>query len=188
VALGLPANFGCVAQTPSWRAQTGKTVALSGSCSVATRAQVARHAKHYPVREIIAADVIEGRLSAQDMADWLVAQDGIPLAYSSADPEVVKSVQAQFGLDRSALAIERFMADVARLVVAAGVTCVITAGGETSGAVVEGLGLQELEIGPEIDPGVPALRAGPALVVALKSGNFGAEDFFEKAATVLTGS
>ena len=97
-------------------------------------------------------------------------------------------MQAQFGLDRSALAIERFMADVARLVVAAGVTCVITAGGETSGAVVEGLGLQELEIGPEIDPGVPALRAGPALVVALKSGNFGAEDFFEKAATVLTGS
>ena len=65
------------------------------------------------------------------------------------------------------------------------VTRLITAGGETSGAVVEGLGLTDLAIGPEIDPGVPALRARPDLVVALKSGNFGAEDFFEKADRML---
>ena len=60
----------------------------------------------------------------------------------------------------------------------------MTAGGETSGAVVEGLGLDRLEIGPEIDPGVPAMRAG-SLALALKSGNFGASDFFERAATRL---
>ena len=69
-----------------------------------------------------------------------------------------------------------------------GVECILTAGGETSGAVVEGLQLKELEIGPEIDPGVPALRAGPNLVLALKSGNFGAEDYFSKAAKILTSS
>ena len=67
-----------------------------------------------------------------------------------------------------------------------GVTRIITAGGETSGAVIEGLGISELEIGPEIDPGVPALRAGPNLVVALKSGNFGGKDFFVKANKVLS--
>ena len=71
--------------------------------------------------------------------------------------------------------------------VAGGATKLISAGGETSGAVVEGLALTQLEIGPEIDPGVPALRAGPELVVALKSGNFGGKDFFEKAAGILTG-
>ena len=80
------------------------------------------------------------------------------------------------------------MAETARALVAGGVSCIITAGGETSGAVVEGLALSQLEVGPEIDPGVPALRAGPNLVVALKSGNFGGEDFFEKAAAVLNGS
>ena len=111
----------------------------------------------------------------------------MPLGYSSADPVEVKAVQARFGRDAAAAAIETFFADLARLAVAAGITRIITAGGETSGAVVEALDLEELIIGPEIDPGVPALRAGPQLVVALKSGNFGAEEFFEKAAGVLAG-
>jgi uncharacterized protein YgbK (DUF1537 family) len=69
-----------------------------------------------------------------------------------------------------------------------GINKLLTAGGETSGAVVEGLQLSTLEIGPEIDPGVPALRAGESLVIALKSGNFGAPDYFEKAAQVLGSS
>ncbi|MEM6371223.1 MAG: 3-oxo-tetronate kinase [Pseudomonadota bacterium] len=187
VALGLPANFGCVAGTVPWDGQAGRAVALSGSCSNATRAQVAHHAARQPSREIVAADVIEGRLSAADMAAWLLEQDGLPLAYSSADPEVVRAVQDAYGRERSAAAIEAFFAETARAVRAGGVTRIITAGGETSGAVVEGLGLSTLDIGPEIDPGVPALRAGPDLVVALKSGNFGAVDFFEKANTVLAG-
>ncbi|WP_299604238.1 3-oxo-tetronate kinase [uncultured Tateyamaria sp.] len=185
VALGLPANFGCVAGAVPWVGQGGRAVALSGSCSIATRAQVAYHAARHPVREVVAADVIEGRLTAGDAAAWALAQDGVPLLYSSADPEVVRQVQDQFGRERSAEALEGFFADVARVVRDGGATRIITAGGETSGAVVEGLGLDTLDIGPEIDPGVPALRAGPDLVVALKSGNFGAEDFFEKADRVL---
>ncbi|MEO1777434.1 MAG: 3-oxo-tetronate kinase [Pseudomonadota bacterium] len=188
VALGLPANFGCTAAAVPWRGQAGKAVALSGSCSDATRAQVARHAAHHPAREIVAADVIEGRMTAVDIADWLLTTDGVPLAYSSADPAAVAQIQARFGRERAADALEGFFADVARLLVAGGVTRIITAGGETSGAVVEALRLGTLEIGPEIDPGVPALRAGPDLVVALKSGNFGAEDFFEKAAAQLGGA
>ena len=188
VALGLPANFGCIATEVPWRGQHGKAVALSGSCSAATRAQVTRHAAHHPTREIVAADVIEGRLTPQDMADWLLGTDGLPLAYSSADPEAVAQVQAQYGRDRSSHALEAFFADVARHVITGGATRIITAGGETSGAVVEALALGTLEIGPEIDPGVPALRARHDLAVALKSGNFGAEDFFEKAARQLAGT
>ncbi|WP_299280968.1 3-oxo-tetronate kinase [uncultured Tateyamaria sp.] len=187
VALGLPANFGCVAGAVPWRGQEGRAIAVSGSCSTATRAQVAQHALTHPTREIIAADVIEGRLSAQDMTDWLLEQTGVPLAYSSADPEEVRRVQDRFGRDRAAAALEGFFAEVAQLARARGAARIITAGGETSGAVVEGLGLTTLEIGPEIDPGVPALRAGSDLVVALKSGNFGAPDFFAKANGVLAG-
>lgn len=185
VALGLPRNFGCTAGVPDWAPQSGKVVAVSGSCSQATRAQVAYHAARHPAREILAEDVIEGRLTAGEVAAWLLDRAGVPLAYSSADPAMVSQVQERHGRDRSASALEGFFAQVARDCVAGGATRVITAGGETSGAVVEGLALSELAIGPEIDPGVPALRAGPELVVALKSGNFGTEDFFEKAAGVL---
>lgn len=187
VALGLPANFGCRAAPVPWTGQAGTAVALSGSCSIATRQQVARHKEGHASREIDAADVIEGRLSPASIAEWALAETGVPLVYSSADPDAVRAVQDQFGRDRSAAALEHFFAEVARLVVEGGATRIISAGGETSGAVVEGLGLGALEIGPEIDPGVPALRAGPNLVVALKSGNFGAVDFFEKADRLLAG-
>jgi uncharacterized protein YgbK (DUF1537 family) len=188
VALGLPANFGCSPGASAWSGQAGKAVALSGSCSTATRAQIAHHAARHPTREIVAADVIEGRMQAADVAVWLLDQPGVPLAYSSADPDAVRAVQARFGRARSAKALEGFFAEVARQCRAGGATRIITAGGETSGAVIEGLGLDRLEIGPEIDPGVPAMRSGPDLVVALKSGNFGADDFFEKAARVLAGT
>ncbi|MDQ2090936.1 3-oxo-tetronate kinase [Marimonas arenosa] len=186
-ALGLPGNFGCTAAPVPWAGQAGKSVALSGSCSTATRAQVARHASHHPTREIVAADVIEGRLSPKEIADWLLTASGVPLAYSSAEPETVTKVQERYGRERSSKALETFFSEVAKLAVRGGASRIISAGGETSGAVVEGLGLGALEIGPEIDPGVPALRAGPDLVVALKSGNFGAEDFFQKADSVLAG-
>lgn len=188
VAMGLPANFGKVPGAVAWMAQPGRAIALSGSCSAATRAQVAWHATRHPAREIAADAVIEGRLSPTDIVTWLLGAKGLPLAYSSADPAAVAVVQARFGREVSAAALEGFFAEVARLAIAAGVTRVITAGGETSGAIVEGLHLSALEIGPEIDPGVPALRADSDLVVALKSGNFGAEDFFEKANRVLGGA
>ncbi|MEM1274471.1 MAG: 3-oxo-tetronate kinase [Pseudomonadota bacterium] len=187
VAMGLPANYGCVPGPVAWRAQKGRAAALSGSCSTATRAQVARHKAQNPAQEIDVARVLDGSLSPRDVSDWLLQEPGIPLAYSSADPATVASTQAEFGRERTADALEKFFAEIARQVVAGGVTRLITAGGETSGAVVEGLALNELAIGPEIDPGVPALRAGPELTLALKSGNFGDVDFFQKAAGTLAG-
>lgn len=187
VALGLPANFGCTTGRVPWTGQGGKSIALSGSCSIATRAQVAHHAISNPTREIMAADVIEGLLTPEVIADWLIKAANVPLAYSSADPSVIQQVQEKYGQERSSKALEAFFAQTAKRAVERGVTRVITAGGETSGAVVEGLGINMLEIGPEIDPGVPALRAGADLVVALKSGNFGAENFFEKADKALRG-
>lgn len=188
VALGLPASFGCTRAPVPWVGQPGKAVALSGSCSVATRRQIARHAGANPTKEITAEEVIEHRVTPAEISEWLLQADGLPLVYSSADPDVVARVQTEFGRAKASDALEGFFADVARLCVVGGATRLITAGGETSGAIVEGLTLDTLEIGPEIDPGVPALRARPDLVVALKSGNFGAEDFFVKADRILEGT
>jgi uncharacterized protein YgbK (DUF1537 family) len=188
VAIGLPANFGISGGQTSWRGQDGRCVALSGSCSIATRAQVALHLEDNPGLEILAADVMSGAMTADKAAAWALAADGLPLIYSSADPDVIRAVQAEYGREASANALEGFFADVACALVAGGVTKLLPAGGETSGAVVEGLGLDVLEIGPEIDPGVPALRASDTLVIALKSWNFGAKDYFTKAEKVLSGA
>ena len=87
---------------------------------------------------------------------------------ADADPEVVKAVQLKYGRQRSADAIEAFFADLARDAVAQGVERIITAGGETSGAVVDALGVDQMMIGPEIDPGVPPFSAEPKQVNAHK--------------------
>lgn len=187
VALGLPANFGYEPKPVHWRGQKGPTLIISGSCSIATRAQVAQHATKYAARELTAAEIIAGKACPADVLAWAQNVGDLPLVYTSADPDVVTRVQETYGKETSANAIETFFSELAQQACEAGFTKIITAGGETSGAVVEGLNLSAMEIGPEIDPGVPALRAGHELAVALKSGNFGAPDFFEKASRILNG-
>jgi len=187
IALGLPANFGCQTQQVEWQPQQGKAAILSGSCSSATRGQIKHHLETHPGIKIDLANVISGEQSPAEIAQWLSETDGLPLVYSSADPQEVQDVQETFGREASASALEAFFGETATLLVQQGVTRLLIAGGETSGAVVESLKLDTLQIGPEIDPGVPALRARENLVIALKSGNFGSVDYFEKAAAVLSG-
>jgi uncharacterized protein YgbK (DUF1537 family) len=188
-ALGLPSNFGISSKvSQDWVGEAGKCVILSGSCSIATRGQIKQHKIKHPTFEVTADALFDGSVTAAIATEWVMQNDGLPLVYSSADPAIVKIAQDNYGRDESAQAFEQFFADIAQRCAAAGITKLLTAGGETSGAVVEGLSLNQLEIGPEIDPGVPALRASDTLVLALKSGNFGSEDYFEKAADVLTGS
>lgn len=185
IALGLPGNFGFTPGSTPWQGQSRPALALSGSCSRTTRSQVSYHAQSHPVRELIIEEVVEGKADARAIVDWAMQQPGVPLISSSADPDGVGAAQERFGTAKTSARLEAFFADIARAARAAGFGRIVTAGGETSGAVVEGLRLDRLEIGPEIDPGVPALSAGPDLNIALKSGNFGSEDFFAKAADIL---
>ena len=196
VALGLPANFiarGVMkAAPPATRmaAPKGRPVILAGSCSEATRGQVATaKSAAIPAYEIDPLRLATGGQSEKAIVDWIdgQARDKPVLVYSSADPASVKAVQDKLGREAAGHLVESTLAAVARALVAhGGVTRLIVAGGETSGAVVNGLGVTALEIGPEIDPGVPWTRAvGKDLVLALKSGNFGAPDFFVKAWTRL---
>ena len=180
IAIGLPANFGRTPTRPSWDPVAGPGVVLSGSCSRATRGQVALYRQSAPSREITAAEVMSGSIDAATLADWAVEQDGAPLIYSSADPAVVAEAQNSFGREAVAGKIEALFADLAATLVDRGIKRIVVAGGETSGAVVTGLRAQELHIGPKLANGVPALRMGD-IALALKSGNFGAEDFFSTA-------
>ena len=191
VALGLPANFiaaglmRAVAAPTTMQAAKGRSAIIAGSCSEATRGQVAAaKAAGLPAFEVDPMAVQSGAQSGKTLAAWAQTQapDKPVLIYSSADPAAVRRTQDQLGRDAAGALVERALAEAATHLVATGVTRLIVAGGETSGAVVGALGVKALEIGPEIDPGVPWTRAvGRDLVLALKSGNFGAPDFFVKA-------
>ena len=185
VALGLPDNFardgrrrGASARR---RAVQGPAAVLAGSCSARTLEQAEHHRRSHPSIAIAPDDVLSGTLTPASAIAFLQAHSReAPLAYSTADPATVATAQQRHGRERVAHAIEQFFGQVAAGLVEAGVTRLVIAGGETSGAVVSALGVRAVDIGPEIDPGVPVLFAGD-LALALKSGNFGAADFFDKA-------
>ncbi len=161
----------------------GHRAILSGSCSAATRGQIAAaKAAGLPNRQIDALALAAG---TEKPADFIAfarenAGDKPVLVYSSADPDVVAGVQAELGREKAGAIVEEAMGEIARGLVADGVTQLIVAGGETSGAVTAALDVTAIEIGPEIDPGVPWTKSldDRGLVLALKSGNFGAERFF----------
>ena len=191
IALGLPESFrarGAIAgHATAWEGVQGPAVILSGSCSIATRGQVAHHTEQHPVLEVCAETLMDGGLTPEHAVAWaLERKDDQPLVYSSAEPEVVEAAQYRFGREAVAHRIEGFMGETARRLAEAGVTRIVSAGGETSGAVVAALHVEAMAIGPEIDLGVPALKVvGRGLALALKSGNFGGPDFFARAADML---
>jgi 3-dehydrotetronate 4-kinase len=191
IALGLPGNFVkqglMTAQSApqTLQAPKGRAAILAGSCSEATRGQVAAAIKAgIPAFKLDPLELIGGTTSAEKIAAAAIASPANKpvLIYSSAEPATVRAAQAELGRDRAGQFVEHAMAAIAKSLVAQGFTRLIVAGGETSGAVVQGLQVASLEIGAEIDPGVPWTRAvGRDLVLALKSGNFGTPDFFSKA-------
>lgn len=182
IALGLPANFDVTDSVPHWGAINGPGAILSGSCSIATRAQVAAYAQMAPARDISPEAIMEGDLDVEGIATWVLQQDRPALIYSSADPTTVKSAQDRFGRAALADAIDGFFTDLTSALVRNGLARLVVAGGETSGAVVAGLGVSAFEVGPRVAAGVPLLRPTErTLALALKSGNFGGPHFFAEA-------
>jgi uncharacterized protein YgbK (DUF1537 family) len=188
IALGLPDNFrrqGLLSgKGDAVPAVPGRGVVLSGSCSIASRRQVAAYLEGHPGLAVDPSDLASGRIDAAEALRWIAAQgDAEPIVYSTAEPEAVAAAQKAYGREAIAGRIEGFFGDLAKGLAESGYRRVVVGGGETSGAVVAALGIDRLQVGPEIDPGVPVLvtdRGGP-FGMALKSGNFGAPDFFAKA-------
>jgi 3-dehydrotetronate 4-kinase len=195
IALGLPDNFrraGLLREdTGAFEPIAGPGVALSGSCSPASLAQLEAHLADHPGLPVKVDDLLAGKLTVEAAVSFVQDHRGEhPIVYSTADPEAVRQAQARHGGKVVAEAIEGFFGALARKLVDAGVTRIAVGGGETSGAVVSELGIERFHIGPEIDPGVPALatQQPQPIRMALKSGNFGAPDFFEKALVRLGGN
>jgi len=195
VAIGLPGNFGLKPSVQASQLPTacGLQAVVSGSCSLATNAQVA-HFKSTgrPAMAIAPASLLNGQSDAvvQQVLAWAapLLKGGPVLVYSTAAPDAVKAVQAKLGVAEAGALVEHALGSVARGLVDLGVQQLVVAGGETAGACVQALGIAQLQIGPQIDPGVPWCHAPSAqggVHIALKSGNFGTDDFFSKAFTVL---
>jgi uncharacterized protein YgbK (DUF1537 family) len=193
IALALPANFMARGEargrTDDYIGVEGPEAILAGSCSNATREQVALHSESHPALAISVDAVMSGEVRADDLVAFMTANEGkAPLAYSSGDPAAVAAAQQKYGREEVAGALDRLFADTARGLVAGGVRRLVVAGGETSGAVVQALDVSALTVGPEIDPGVPILvNPERTIALALKSGNFGGPDFFQKALNALGG-
>lgn len=193
LAIGIPALHGLApsataAQLPP---ASGHCAVVSGSCSVATQGQVAHFMAQggaafavNPIDLAIGTDVVG---QALEWARPQLASRPL-LVYATATSDSVREVQAQLGTERAGALVEQALAAIAKGLVAQGVGRLLVAGGETSGACVQALGIEHMRIGPQIDPGVPwcyADTAAGGLHLALKSGNFGGVDFFTRAFTLL---
>lgn len=191
IAMGLPANFrraGLLADRGAAAADlppmAGHAAVVAGSCSRATLGQIGYARDHAHTLELdVLARPDAAALTAGALA-WAEGRLGAApvVIAASAPPDKVAALQARLGREAAGALVETLLAEIAAGLVARGVGRLVVAGGETSGAVVQRLGVAALRIGAEIDPGVPWTFAEPVgLHLALKSGNFGARDFFLKA-------
>ena len=165
----------------------GPAACLAGSCSLATLQQIASAESAMPVLRLDPDQIIAGPDEARRALTWAKERigDGPVLIASSSTPEEVAALQSRHGREAAGHAIEQAMADIADGLVQSGVRRLIVAGGETSGAVVDRLGIPGFLVGEEIAAGVPVLHAvgakNGAMLLALKSGNFGGTEFFSDA-------
>jgi uncharacterized protein YgbK (DUF1537 family) len=195
LALGLPDNFRRAgklrdldaAQLP---AVDGGEVVLAGSASQATNGQVASWLQAgRPAFRIDPLALAAGEPVIEQALAFAADKSETVLIYATSSPDEVKTVQRELGTERAGNMVEQAMGRIASGLREAGVRRFVVAGGETSGAVVQALDIQLLQIGAQIDPGVPACVSTPGepLALALKSGNFGSPDFFAKALKHLAG-
>ena len=203
VAIGLPQNFGIQATSKSAVLAAalpdakGWQAVVSGSCSQATNGQVAAwQSSGRPHRVLNLADVLgsdaQSQAEVQSVLSWTkpLLPRGPVLIYSTADAASVKTTQSALGSDATGARVEQALSAIAKGLVELGVQQLVVAGGETSGACVLALGVDQMQIGPQIDTGVPwchgfSNATGANIHITLKSGNFGSADFFEKAFTLL---
>jgi len=195
LALGLPGNFRKAGKLRDIDASkladiSGGEVVLAGSASVATNGQVAAWlAAGRPALRIDPLALADGQPVVEQALAFARDAGQTVLIYATSSPDEVKAVQQKLGVERAGALVEDALGQIAHGLLQAGVRRFVVAGGETSGAVVQALGVQLLKIGAQIDPGVPATQSTGAqpLALALKSGNFGGRDFFDKALKQLAG-
>jgi uncharacterized protein YgbK (DUF1537 family) len=163
----------------------GPTALLSGSCSAMTLTQVSNVIAHVPSYLLDPLKLAADADALAAAANWALdqASRGDFLIYSSADAQAVQAAQTHLGRGQAASTLERAFGQIAQALAGAGVRKFVVAGGETSGAVTSALNVRMLSFGDELAPGVPwTYTLDPeGFTLALKSGNFGGPDFFQRA-------
>ncbi len=196
IAQGLPENFRRAGlldkhDAAALELPAGGEAVLAGSASQATNGQVAAWLDAgRPALRLDPLALAQGDDTIDAALAWAREQDQAVLIYATSPVDEVKAIQRELGVARAGELVERALGLIARGLFDSGVRRLVVAGGETSGAVVQALGVQALRIGAQIDPGVPATLGqvqGEPLALALKSGNFGSRDFFAKALRQLAG-
>ena len=195
LAIGLPANFSIQAgnEVQDFPVKQGFSAVVSGSCSLATNGQVQHFiGAGYDAFAIDPLQIAAGEDVVGQALTWAAPRLGTRpvLIYSSADAASVKTTQAELGVQEAGALVEKTIAAVAKGLVALGVAQLVVAGGETSGACVQALGISQLAVGPPVAPGVPWCHAQvnqgeSSIHLLLKSGNFGAPDLFTRAFELL---
>ena len=161
------------------------SIILSGSCSEMTIIQVKNFIQRGAAAfQLDPIDLAEN--GVKKVLDWLSSQDFTKniIIYATSDPDTVKKVQAELGVDMAGKIVEQGLSECAIAARELGIKNFIIAGGETSGAITKALNLRQLDIGIEIAPGVPWTFSGKRnnqIALSLKSGNFGSEEFFTEA-------
>jgi uncharacterized protein YgbK (DUF1537 family) len=157
---------------------------LSGSCSAMTQQQVAVYQQAHPALQLNPIQIANGEQTVDSINQWMLNNIAAsPLIYASANAESVNLVHQTLGKNEAAELIEQTFCELALKAKINGARNFIVAGGETSGAVVKALDIRAFEIGQSIVPGVPVVTTldEVSISLALKSGNFGQQDFFVKA-------
>ncbi|GAC1417609.1 MAG: four-carbon acid sugar kinase family protein [Candidatus Velthaea sp.] len=190
IALGLPENYrrrgwlGAQADAVAAPVRGGRAAVIAGSASTATQAQVALMRERAPAFDITPEHIAAPDAAVAAALAWARMQGDVAvLVTATTDAAAVRRNQERFGVEEAGLRVESILSRVAASLVESGVRRLIVAGGETSGAVVQALNVRRLRIGPRIATGVPwTIAEGERpLGLALKSGNFGAPDFFMRA-------
>ena len=165
------------------------SIILSGSCSEMTIIQVKNFIQRGAAAfQLDPIDLVGN--GVKKVLDWLSSQDFTKniIIYATSDPDTVKKVQAELGVDMAGKIVEQGLSECAIAARELGIKNFIIAGGETSGAITKALNVRQLDIGIEIAPGVPWTFSGKRnnqIALSLKSGNFGSEEFFTEALSKL---
>jgi len=176
-------------EEPSPRVQDvsgGNTLVLAGSCSAATLAQVSEAKAVFPSFRLDPVRTPDPAQMLEEAIAWLEDQpSGRPrLIYSSAPQPEREAAVAAMG-SGTADHLEDVLGALAVHAAAAGTRRFVVAGGETSGAVVSALGIQQVLVEDELEAGVPWCITGGLrpLRLLLKSGNFGSSRLLVEAAS-----
>jgi uncharacterized protein YgbK (DUF1537 family) len=163
----------------------GKGVVLSGSCAERTLEQLADFEQSHPVLRIDLMSIESADAAVAAALQWALPRlEAGPVGMStSAAPEAVLAAQARYGRDGAAALGEKILGDLAVAFHRAGVRRFVVAGGETSGSVVERLGIHSLNVGPYGGPGIgtAVTNGDDPVALCLKSGKLGPVGLFTRA-------